>query len=179
MQSLHAKPELTCMQSCRTDHDTWYVSKMDNHGVCFCARHQLPELVINLRAQQPNIMILSLTWSCKVHAQEQVQDAMNVRCSLFADNASVDTSVFSSCSTRLKRGCSLGRAPLANMGSRYTHLRWIALRVCRPSDSTASRLSHTPDSSCAQHQQHIRCVSNVSGMLSLCRMQWLNTLQLA
>ena len=150
------------MQSCGTDHDTWYVSKMDNHGVCFCARHQLPQLVINLHAQQLTITILSLTKICKIHAQEQVQDAMIGRCSL-SDNPSVDRSVVSSCSTRLKRGCSLGRAPLANMGSRYTHLCWIALRVCRPSDSTASRLSHAPASSCAQHQQHIRCVSNVSG----------------
>ena len=113
-----------------------------------------------------------------VHAPEQVQDAMNGRCSLSADNASVDTSVVSSCSTRLKRGCSLGRAPLANMGSRYTHLRWIALRVCRPSDSTASRLSHAPASSCAQHQQHIRYVSDVSGMMSVCKMRDHNTVQL-
>ncbi len=104
---------------------------------------------------------------------------MNGRCSLSADNASVHRSVVSSCSTRLKRGCSLGRAPLANMGSRYTHLRWIAFRVCRPSDSTASRLSHTPASSCAQHQQHIRCVSDVSGMMSVCRMRWHNNVQLA
>ena len=46
-----------------------------------------------------------------------------------------------SSSTLLNRSCSLGRAPLPKIGSKYTHFLWIWFKLCMYSSRSARRVS--------------------------------------